>query len=130
MSNWKKAYGWIGHILLSDSDDDSKPEHNVVSVPARSFDALFEHYEEAKLDDRVDVRRIGVIDSDSRSLACGVYFSEGFEFYGTVFAEAEVRAAPGPEVYRDEEDYIAAMKESYGIDLPPCRIMVGCSVEH
>lgn len=50
--------------------------------------------------------------------------------YGTVFAEAKARSAPGPQVVDINAEYLKAMKEIYGLELPPCRLMVGCASEH
>ena len=130
MSNWKRAYGWSGHIIASDFDTRPNPDHNLIVVPRSIFRRLEEDYDSARLDPRIHVERLGVLDPDpTELLACGTSFSQGFTHYGTVFLEAEIRAEGGkPNIDRDAE-YLAAMKEIYGIDLPPCRLMVGCSSE-
>lgn len=130
MSNWKKAYGWSGHILVSTDDTDGKPNHNVVAIPTDKFNAIVKDYEECELDERIEVNRLGIIDCDTILLACGCCFSEGFEHYGNVFEQAEARATPGPPAIDHDTEYLVAMKEIYGLDLPACRLMIGCSSEH
>jgi hypothetical protein len=130
MSNWKHAYGWSGHILVSKDQQDSDPNDNLVAVDDSAFNRLMSDHDNCKLDSRIQVERIGIIDSDYNFLACGSGFSEGFAHYGTVFQEADARSSPGPfEIDRDSE-YMNAMKQIYGLDLPPCRLMIGCASEH
>jgi hypothetical protein len=135
MSNDKHAYGWSGHILVSDAEHDKIKEENVVKIPAHVFNALLSHFENCKLDDRIRVERLGVTDSDFYFLAVGHpnSFSVGYTFYGCVFTEADDRQdAPLVDDPKETQDkvYLAAMKQIYGLDLPECRLMVGCSSEH
>lgn len=127
MSNWKKAYGWSGHILVSSDECESNHDDNVVAVPDEVFKRIVVDHDNDGLDDRVSVRQLGVTDGETMFLATGTWFSEGFTHYGTVFEEAEVRAEPGESRVDIDEQYLAAMKEVYGLDLPPCRLMIGCS---
>ena len=131
MSNWKLAYGWYGHIIASDeSSAENCEQDNVIVVEKKVFDRLFKDYGDCKLDERIQANALGVTFGESDwFLATGVAFSEGFKHYGTVFVEAEAREEPDVSRAADAE-YIAAMKEIYGIVLPPCRPMVGCSSEN
>jgi hypothetical protein len=130
MSNSKHAYGWAGHIIVSSDDNKSRPHDNVVAVDPDKFSKLFKDYENCELDPRVRIERLGVIDSDGVFLAAGCpeSFSDGFTYYGTVFQEGELRQ-DGGELTADD-DYLEAMDEIYGITLPECRLMIGCSSEH
>src|SRR4051794_3274054 len=131
MGDWKTAYGWIGHILVSADDElnsKDRSDHNLVPVPAATFKREVDDYESCTLDSRIAIERLGIIESESYFLACGCCFSEGFTHYGTVFREAEVRVE-GKPASNPETEYVAAMKEVYGLDLPRCRIMIGCSSE-
>jgi len=130
MSNHRHAYGWSGHIITSTDETDSNQHHNLVAVPPDLFKALADAYYEDTLDDRVEVKQLGVTNSDTIFLACGSSFSDGFTYYGTVFQEAESRSAPGPQSVDHDTEYLKAMKDVYGIDLPPCQLMIGCSSEH
>lgn len=129
MSNWKHAYGWVGHILVLEGEADHRDiaQHNVIEVPQATFDRIKADHDEMRLDQRIQVEQLGVIESDFVLLATGCKFSEGFKFFGTVFDAAENQHTPDSIDY--EENYIAAMKEVYGLDIPPCRPMVGCSSE-
>jgi hypothetical protein len=137
MSNDKSAYGWSGHLLISDAEHDKEKAHRregVVVIPDLAFLSLVRAMENCKLDGRINVERLGVVTSEYYFLAAGhpATFSEGYQYYGTVFTNAEDRVEGGNAVdpkARDAE-YMAAMKEIYALDLPPCRLMVGCSVEH
>lgn len=40
------------------------------------------------------------------------------------------RAEGGELEGNRDADYLAAMKEIYGVDLPKCQLMIGCSSEH
>lgn len=130
MSNWKHAYGWVGHILVSNDDADSDPDDNVIAIPKRTFAKLEQDYDDDVLDERIVAHRLGIIDSDYVFLAFGHGFSEGFKHFGTVFMEAELKAEKQPLTEDRDAAYLSAMKDIYGLDLPPCRIMVGCASEH
>lgn len=132
MSNHKIAYGWSGHILVSRDETKSNPDDNLIAVDPGILKAIYRAAGDMKLDPRIGVERLGIINTDYLWLACGhpSTFSEGFTHYGTVFEEAEMRgggsdATPSPDV-----DYRSAMLEIYKLDLPPCRMMIGCSSEH
>ena len=130
MSNWKTAYGWSGHILVSSDECESSHDDNVVAVPDEVFRRIVADHESDRLDEWVTVKKLGVTSEETLFLATGTCFSEGFTHYGAVFEEAEVRAEPGESRVDIDEQYLAAMKEVYGLDLPPCRLMIGCSSEH
>jgi len=127
MSNWKRAYGWSGHILTAIPEDVS-PENNVVLVQAEAFEALVNDFENGSLDTRIGCEQLGIASEPVCFLAAGTGFSDGFSFYGTIFTEAEARVEGKVSVDLDAE-YLVAMKEIYGIELPPCRLMIGCSCE-
>lgn len=130
MSNWKTAYGWSGHILVSSDENESNHHDNVVAVPDEIFRRIVADHDNDGLDDRILARQLGVTSGETLFLATGTSFSEGFPHYGAVFEEAEVRAEPGESRVDLDEQYLAAMKDVYGLDLPPCRLMIGCSSEH
>lgn len=130
MNNSKYAYGWVGHILVDKDEMESCEADNVVAVEHEKFAALLKAWiDDDNLDARVKIARLGITDSDTFFLACGHpdSFSEGYEHYGTGFAAADLCSQlPNP----DDVDYRQAMREVYGLDLPPHRFMVGCSSEH
>jgi hypothetical protein len=130
MSNWKNAYGWSGHILVSEAECESNPEHNVVAVQDDVFRRIVEDYNSGNLQIDIEAARLGVNSEDVIFLATGTGFSMGFDHFGTVFDEAELRALPGKRAIDIDAEYISAMKDVYGLDLPPCRLMIGCSSEH
>lgn len=131
MSNWKHAYGWSGHILVSNDEMGSSFDHNIVAIPPEKFRALIEAHENCKMDERIESEKLGTTSSgDIVFLATGSCFSHGFTYYGTVFEEAEARALPGPPAIDHDAEYLQAMKEIYGLELPPCRLMIGCASEH
>lgn len=131
MSNWKRAFGWVGHIITSDEESQSDTQINVVAVSPEQFARLVKDFQDLKLDERIRVEQLGITSiGEVLFLACGTGFSEGFDYFGTVFMEAELRAEGGKNAVDLDEEYRKAMKEIYGIELPPCRIMVGCSSEH
>jgi len=80
-------------------------------------------YESDSLPKEIAMRRLGIEESDCEFWASGHSFSEGFEFYGTVFRDAIDRKV-------QDKAYLGAMKRLYGIELPECQAMVGCSSEH
>jgi hypothetical protein len=131
MSNWKNAYGWSGHILVSNKHNDSSRLDNVVAIEHDTFKRIVRDHEDDFLDSRIETKVLGVTGiEDVLFLATGVGFSEGFTYYGTVFNEAELRALPGKQAIDHDAEYLQAMKDVYGLDLPPCRLMIGCSSEH
>lgn len=131
MSNHKKGYGWSGHILLPQSEEQSSVEHNVIAIPDEIFSRIKDDYEKCKLDTRISVKQLGfTADFEITFMAIGTGFSEGFEFYGTPFIEAELRAERHPLERDLDADYLTAMKDIYGLELPRCRLMIGCSSEH
>jgi hypothetical protein len=132
MSNWKHAYGWSGHILINENDHSSNLNQNLIAILSDVFEKILNDYRNCKLDERIGVEQLGIIDSDYYFLAAGspVTFSEGYEYYGTIFSEAELRCEPGPNVVDHDSIYLKAMKEIYGLELPPCHLMIGCSSEH
>lgn len=135
MSNDKHAYGWCGHILVSDVDhDDDKAAGPIVVIPDMAFRSLVAAYENNRLDGRICVERLGVVDSEFYYLAVGhpTTFTTGYTYFGAVFEEAENRVEGGEAVDPKDRDaeYLKAMKEIYNLDLPPCKLMIGCSVEH
>lgn len=130
MSNWKHAYGWCGHILTT---EDGSPEDNVIKIPTLAFKSLVEDLGNCKLDPRIEGELLGVIaDEEACLLATGYAFSTGFTYYGTVFEEAEMLAGGNEAVSREDQarEYLTAMKELYGLNLPSCKLMIGCSSEH
>jgi hypothetical protein len=133
MSNDRHAYGWIGHIITSANETRSSAKHNVVAIARLAFERLVSDFENCKLDSRIEVEQLGVTaNGEVFYLACGYAFSTGYQFYGTVFEEAEMLEGGNQNVSRadQEKPYIAAMKEIYGLELPPCKLMVGCASEH
>ena len=130
MSNCKFAYGWSGHIIASRGEVDSNPDHNLVAINPSIFEALVNAYENDTVDERIEVEQLGVTDGDVCLLATGSCFSEGFTHYGTVFVEAENRIDPGPAYIDHDAEYLKAMKDIYKLELPPCRLMIGCASEH
>lgn len=133
MSNWKRAYGWSGHILVSAAEMVSNPDDNMVAIPAHIMRGIIDEQSAGTIDSRFRVETLGIENCDNDAvelLAVGVGFSEAFTHYGTVFIEAELRVEKHPLIVDLDKEYLAAMKELYGLDLPPCRLMIGCSSEH
>ena len=130
MSNHKRAFGWVGHIITR--DDEASHEHNVVKVSDKVFERIMRAQGDSKLDLRIQAKQLGVTYDDDGVfyLATGVHFSTGFDYYGTIFKEAELRSRPGSMTTTAEAQYMQAMKEIYGLELPPPRFMVGCSSEN
>ena len=131
MSNWKHAYGWSGHILIRQSDDDEgDPSLNVIPVPDAIFDRICEDMGACRLPAGVTVEQLGVTGGDTVfSLAAGTGFTTGWKWYGAPFEEAELRLEGDPLKVDVDAVYREAMKEHYGLTLPPCRLMIGCSSE-
>ncbi|MES2694491.1 MAG: hypothetical protein V4773_13530 [Verrucomicrobiota bacterium] len=133
MSNHKYAYGWDGHIITSKEETKSNKQDNVIAVPQEVFDRLVKDMGDCKLDPRIEAHQLGWLAIEEvYFVATGRAFSESFAHYGTVFEEAEMLEGGNEPISRADRnrDYIAAMKEIYGIQLPPCQLMVGCSSEH
>jgi hypothetical protein len=133
MSNDKHAYGWMGHIITSIDEGESDPKHNVVAIPRLTWERLVSDYESCKLDERIEIEQLGLLaNGEVYYLACGYAFSRGYQHYGTIFEEAEMLEGGNNAVSRVEQarEYMTAMKEIYGVDLPPAMLMVGCSSEH
>lgn len=130
MSNWKFAYGWSGHILVPEYIENDDKDNNVTVISIETFNAIYSDYYEEKLDERITVKRLGVLDDEPYFLAAGCCFSEGFKCYGAVFEEAELRSQSGPGFIDHDSEYLNAMEEIYLLKLPPCRLMIGCSSEN
>lgn len=133
MSNDKHAYGWMGHIITSSSETKSAPKHNVVAIPRLTFERLVSDFESGKMDPRIECEQLGVTaNGEVYYLACGYAFSIGYTHYGTIFEEAEMLEGGNNAVSREDQgrEYCTAFKEIYGVDLPPCKLMIGCSSEH
>jgi hypothetical protein len=64
------------------------------------------------------------------SLAAGTGFATGWRWYGAPFEEAELRAEGDPLKVDTDAVYLAVMRDHYGLTLPPCRLMIGCSSEN
>ncbi len=130
MSNQQYAYGWDGHILYSELEGDTKPESNQIAIPDDIFQRLFLDYCNCHLSDEIEVKQIGNLNSDVIILATGRAFTNAWPSYGTIFCEADALADGNNPVSRDDlnKTYLDEMKRIYGLDLPPCRLMVGaCS---
>jgi hypothetical protein len=132
MSNWKHAYGWSGHILVRQSEEeDGDPALNVIPVPDDVFDRIVEDAGACNLPAGVQVEQLGVLsDEPVFSIAAGSGFTEGWKWYGAPFEEAELRLEGDPLKVDTDAEYLAVMKEHYGLTLPPCRLMIGCSSEN
>ena len=127
MSNHKHAYGWIGHILCRKSEGGNRRE-NVIPVPDEVFDRIAKDMEDCQLDRRIKVEQLGWISIETvYYLATGTAFTEGWEHYGAPFKAAE---EPREKHVERDAKYLVAMREIYGLTLPPSRLMVGCSSEH
>jgi hypothetical protein len=63
-------------------------------------------------------------------LAAGSGFTEAFSFYGAPFEEAELRLEGDPLKVDTDAEYLAVMRDHYGLTLPPCRLMIGCASEN
>jgi hypothetical protein len=125
------AYGWLGHIVVSKYEMEGSNEHNVVAIPDDVFNLLNDARANCKLDSRIMAELIGVEDAGKAVfLAVGTGFSKGFRYYGTVFMEAEIQSQCQPLYVDHDAEYHSAMLELYGLDLPPSRLMIGCSSEH
>lgn len=136
MSNHKYAYGWSGHILTrkSECDDDRKQKLNhlnVIAVPYDVFERIAQDMDNCNLPAGIEANQLGWLSLEEKYLlATGVGFTESFEYYGAPFEEAELRMENLPLERDLDAGYLEAMKKRYGIELPPCRLMVGCSSEH
>lgn len=133
MSNDKHAYGWVGHIITSVAETESDTKHNVVAIPRLTFERLVSDHESGKLDERIQAEQLGLLaNGEVYYMACGYAFSCGYQYYGTIFDEAEMLEGGNNAVSRVQQasEYMKAMKEIYGLDLPPALLMIGCSSEH
>jgi hypothetical protein len=132
MSNWKHAYGWSGHILVRQSDEEEgDPALNVIPVPDDIFDRIVADMESCNLPAGVHVEQLGVLSEDTVfSLAAGTGFTEGWKWYGAPFEEAELRLERDPLKVDIDAVYLAVIRDHYGLTLPPCRLMIGCSSEN
>ena len=131
MSNYKYAYGWSGHILTRKSlelREDSLIKNNVVPVDDEIFDRIDDDRSKMELPAGVCAELLG-LRRYPNFLAVGSSFTEGWEFFGAPFEEAELRLEGALAVDSDAE-YLAVMKSRYGLELPPCRLMIGCASEH
>ena len=132
MSNWKHAYGWSGHILVRQSDEEEgDPALNVVPVPDDIFDRIVADMESCRFPAGVHAEQLGVTGEDTVfSLAAGTGFTRGWKWYGAPFEEAELRLEGDPLKVDTDAVYLAVMRDHYGLRLPPCRLMIGCSSEN
>lgn len=117
--------------MTPESNADSDPQHNVVAIPDEVFKRIAKAMDDLELDARIQAEQLGITSIKGvYFLATGIGFSEGWKYYGTPFEEAELRAE-GHMLERDvDKEYLQAMKEIYSLDLPPCRMMIGCASEH
>lgn len=130
----KHTYGWSGHILAREcqvEDDEARAaEHNVIGIPDELFDRIIEDYENCTLPSGICAERLGSLSVEpAYFLATGTGFTEGYTFYGAPFEEAELRLERDPLIIDADAEYLAVMKSHYGLDLPRCRLMIGCSFE-
>ena len=132
MSNLIHAIGWSGHILVRQSaQEEGDPSLNVIPVPDAIFDRICKDWHSCELPAGVQVDFLGVTGEETVfSLAAGTGFTEGFTWYGAPFEEAELRMEGDPLKVDTDAIYLAVMKDHYGLDLPPCRLMIGCSSEN
>ena len=137
MSNHKYAFGWSGHILARKSEQDEEDRKgkmkrtNCVAIPDAIFDRIAADMGNCELPAGIEVHQLGWLAIETvYFLAAGAGFTESFEYYGAPFEEAELRLEKEPLARDFDADYLAAMKQHYGLELPPCRLMVGCASEH
>jgi len=132
MSNYIHGYGWSGHILVRQStQEDGDPAFNVIPVPDAIFDRIVEDWHEGNLPVGVQVDFLGMANGEIiYSLAAGTGFTEGWTWYGAPFEEAELRLEGDPLKVDTDAEYLAVMRDHYGLTLPPCRLMIGCSSEN
>jgi len=132
MSNHKHAYGWSGHILVRQSDEeDGDPALNVIPVPDEIFDRIVAAMKSCNLPAGVYAEQLGVLSGETVfSLAAGSGFTTGWRWYGAPFEEAELRLEGDPLKVDTDAEYLAVMRDHYGLTLPPCRLMIGCSSEN
>lgn len=134
MSNHKYAYGWSGHILARKSEQDRKGKMkrtNCIAIHDEIFDRIATDMGNCELPAGIEVHQLGWLAIEPvYFLAAGAGFTESFAYYGAPFEEAELRLEKEPLARDVDADYLAAMKQHYGLELPPCRLMVGCASEH
>jgi hypothetical protein len=102
---------------------------NVISIPDEVFDRIDDDRADGNLPAGINAEIIG-ISQYPNFLAVGTGFTEGWEFYGAPFEEAELRLEGSPLAVDVDAEYLVVMKAHYGLDLPPCRLMIGCASEH
>jgi hypothetical protein len=129
MSKYIYAFGWYGHILVPADEADSEPEHNTIAVDRAIFERMRAEREDSALDDRIEMEQLGFGSNEDCPIAVGYGMSIGVRYYGTIFAEADAQDEPGPPAIDHEREYLDAMKEIYGLELPPCKPMIGCYME-
>lgn len=136
MSDHTHVFGWVGHILAkaSEMEDEDRKElrrHNIVLVEDEVFERIEKDRENGSLPDGVQMEELGkTADYDTVILAAGVCFAESWPSYGTVFEEAELRQHPAPASHDADAEYLRAMRDTYGLELPKPRMMVGANREH
>ena len=135
MSDWNIAYGWSGHILCNRATESGDAKNNVIAIDAAAFEKIVADIEECYEQDAVRLQELGRRPPGQLtwSIAAGhpATFSNAYEYYGAVFEEAEIRAEEGAENNTIcDAEYIKAMKERYGLDLPQCRLMFGSSLDN
>ena len=132
MNNLIHAIGWSGHILVRQSaQEEGDPSLNVIPVPDAIFDRICKDWHSCELPAGIQVDFLGVMGGEIiYSLAAGTGFTEGFTWYGAPFEEAELRLEGDPLKVDVDAVYLAVMRDHYGLTLPPCRLMIGCSSEN
>jgi hypothetical protein len=115
------SYAWHGHILARESEIDGDATENVIPVGDDLFDQIAADFESVTLPDHIKMEELGRVgDGKIYFLAAGSEFCEGFRFYGghLIFS------------WTMDDDYLAAMKSNYGLELPPSRIMFGVASDY
>jgi hypothetical protein len=135
MSNNKHAYGWIGHILTKSCQisgiEKMAKDDNVIAIPEETFEKIWSDIWSGNLPACMQAESLGYTKTGNNNfIATGIGFSIAFTFYGSVFEEAELRMEKHELSHDEEAEYLSIMKSHYGIELPPCRMMIGCSSEH
>lgn len=123
MSNDLIAYTWVGHVLIPERLGPSSTEDGVLAIPDSLFQRVYNDYLEKALDDRIDCKLIGVLDSGARRLAVGANFVSAYRYYATSFN-------PSIDTGRVSR-YMEAMQENYPkIKLTKAMSMIACSIEY
>lgn len=130
MSNDKHAYGWSGHILARESEYDEKAlQENVVFLNDKLFDKIYYDFLNSNIPYGIQIELLGLICREKLNfMASGSGFTKAFRFYGSPFIQAECRSKE-PIIINNDIEYLSSMRSQYGIDIPPCRLMIGCSFE-